>query len=109
MSVSAPIGTLFAKTKDGVVQEISEPIFGGYSNARGEISLFGKNLAFRLNLKNRTVRQQPALNPQAQMRYDAAESGEAFQYCSANFYRLSEPQIVEICTSGPFRITTRFV
>lgn len=97
-----PVGTL-------VLQEASEPIYGGYSNPRGEIALFGESLAYHVNLKNKTVRQRPGLNSQAQVRYDAAESGEAFEYCKKRFQRLSEPQIVEICAAGPFRIMPRSV
>lgn len=107
LSKTAPIGTLITKPKDSVLQGTPEPIYGGYSNARGEIALFGESLVYRVNLKNKTVRQQPALNSEAQLRYDAAAAGEAFQYCSANFRRLSAPQILEICASGPFRVAPR--
>lgn len=107
LSKTAPIGTLVTKAKDNVLQEAAEPIYGGYSNARGEIALFGESLVYRVNLKNKTVRQQPGLNSEAQLRYDAAAAGEAFQYCSANFRRLSAPQILEICASGPFRLAPR--
>jgi hypothetical protein len=107
--LTAPIGTLHTKTKDKVVTEASQAIYGGYSNARGEISLFGESHAFRVNLKNKTIRQQAALNSQAQARYDATESGEAFQYCSVEFCRLSEPQIAEICASGPFVVKPRYL
>jgi hypothetical protein len=104
-----PVGTLVTKAKDSVLPGTSEPIYGGYSNARGEISLFGESLAYRVNLKNKTIRQHPGLNSEAQMRYDAAESGEAFQYCNKPFSRLSEPEIAEICASGPFRVMPRSV
>lgn len=103
------IGTLVAKPKDKVQGEISESIVGGYSNARGELSLIGESLAYRVNLSNKTVRQQAGLNAQARVRYEAAASGEAFHYCSAKFCRLSESQIVEICASGPFRVAPRHV
>jgi hypothetical protein len=89
------------------VQDISEQILGGYENARGEISLFGEALAFRINFKNQTVRERPKLNAEAQARYDAAECGEAFQYCSKQFRRLSDDQIADICCSGTFRMTPR--
>jgi hypothetical protein len=107
--VPVPVGTLVTKAKDKILQETTEPIYGGYSNARGDIALFGDSFAYRVNLKNKTIRQQPWLNPQAQVRYDAAESGETFQYCSAQFCRLSDPQILEICASGPFRVMPRFI
>ncbi|HTZ56234.1 MAG TPA: hypothetical protein VMB20_14365 [Candidatus Acidoferrum sp.] len=104
-----PVGTLVTKAKDSVLPGTHEPIYGGYTNARGEIALFGESLAFRVNLKNKTVRQGPGLNSEAQARYDAAESGEAFEYCSKRFSRLSDPEILEICASGPFRVMPRFV
>lgn len=104
----APIAALVTKPKTGDLHE-SELIYGGYSNARGEIALFAERLVLRVNLKNKTVRQQPGLNSEAQQRYDAVEAGETFQYCSANFRRLSKPQILEICASGPFRVTPRAV
>jgi hypothetical protein len=107
--MSPIIGTLVTKANDRALLVTSEPIIGGYSNNRGEVALIGKTTAYRVNLKNKTVRPYPALNSQAQVRYDAAESGEAFQYCSAKFCRLSDPQIVEICAAGPFRIKPRFV
>jgi len=107
--ITAPVGILVTKARDTALQETSEPIYGGYSNGRGEISLFGDGLAYRVNLKNKTVQPRPGLNPQAQVRYDAAQSGEAFQYCSARFRRLSDPQIVEICAAGPFRVRPRLV
>lgn len=103
----APIGNLITKAKDNAPQHVTEPIYGGYSNARGEIALFGESLVYRVNLKNKTVRQQPALNSEAQERYDSVAAGETFQYCSANFRRLSAPQILEICASGPFRVAPR--
>ncbi len=106
---TAPVGTLVTKAKDSVLPGTSEPIYGGYSNARGEISLFGERLAYRVNLKNKSVRQHPGLNSEAKVRYDAAESGEAFHYCSKPFSRLSNPQIAEICASGPFRVMPRSV
>jgi|SRR5579863_4995643 len=103
------VGTLIATAKDKAVQPISAPIVGGYSNARGDVSLFGDSMAYRVDLKNKIVREHPGLNSEAQVRYDAAESGGAFRYCSAKFSRLSEPQIVAICASGPFRAAPRFV
>lgn len=106
---SRTIGTLIAKPKNMALSEISEPIVGGYSNARGDVSLLGESLTYRINTRNKTVRQQPGLNSQAQIRYDAAMPGGAFQYCGAKFCRLSDPEIIEICASGPFGVAPRFV
>ncbi len=105
----APIGVLniSKRAKDGFVQEPSEPIYGGYSNPRGEISLFGEGIVYRVNFKNNTVQQRPPLNPGAQARYDAADSGETFEYGGKSFCRLSNAQIIEICSSGSFRITPK--
>jgi hypothetical protein len=106
---AVPVGTLVTKGKDAVLEETAEPIYGGYSNARGEIALFGESLAYHVNLKNKTIRQRPRLNSEAQMRYDATASGEAFQYCNKHFSRLSNLEIAEICASGPFRVMPRSV
>ena len=89
--------------------ELSEPVYGGYANWRGEIVLFGKDLAYRVNLKAQTLQQRPHLNSGAQARYDATEAGNAFEYCNKSFQRLSSEQIAEICMSGQFRVTPRYV
>ena len=47
------------------LSELSEPVFGGYANARGEVVLFGEELAYRVNFKKQTVQQRPQLNPGA--------------------------------------------
>jgi hypothetical protein len=94
---------------NGAAAEAPEPIYGGYANARGEISLFGASLAYRVNFKHRTVQQRPHLNSGAKARYDAAAAGEAFQYCGVTFRRLSDAQIAEICSSGSFRVSPRFI
>mgnify|MGYP001217602133 CR=1 FL=1 len=86
-----------------------EPIFGGYENRRGEISLFGETSVYRINFKNRTVQPRPPLNHGAQARYDAARPGEAFEYGRVNFRRLDHPEIAEICSSGSFRVRPKFV
>ena len=106
MLCTSPIGILniHKKAKSGVVPEPSEPIYGGYSNARGDISLFGEGIVYRVNFKNNTVQQRPPLNPGAQARYDAAASGEAFEYGNVTFHRLSSAEIAEICSSGAFRV-----
>src|ERR1700728_3018251 len=71
------------------LSELSEPVFGGYANARGEVVLFGKELAYRVNFKKQTVQQRPQLNPGAQARYDATNAGEPFEYATKTFQRLS--------------------
>lgn len=109
LDIAVPVGTLVTKARDTVVPEKAEPIYGGYSNARGEISLFGESLAYSVNLKNKTVRQRLGLNSEAQARYDATESGDSFEYCSKRFSRLSNAEIAEICASGPFRVMPRSV
>lgn len=105
MVSGAPIGFLdiSKKTTDRVVQAVSEPIYGGYVNGRGQISLFSETLAYRLNFKHNTVQECRPLNSGAQARYDATEAGETFEYCSVSFHRLSNVQINEICSSGSFR------
>lgn len=90
-----------------LVQEPSEAIYGGYANARGEISLFGESIVYRVNFKNNTIQQRPPLNAGAQARYDAVEAGEIFQYGNVCFQRLSNAQIVEICASGSFRVVPK--
>jgi hypothetical protein len=107
-----PVATLdivSRKAKNRVVQEPSEPVYGGYANGRGEIFLFGENLVYRVNFKNQTVQQRPPLNAGAQARYDATGAGEAFEYCNVSFRRLSSAEIVEICSSGSFRITPKLL
>src|SRR5580704_16633166 len=88
--------------------ERSEPVYGGYANGRGEIVLFAKDLAYRVNFKNQILKQQPPLNVGAQARYDATEAGEDFEYGSKTFRRLSRQQITDICIAGQFRIGARF-
>jgi hypothetical protein len=103
---TTPIGVLNVnkKAKDGLVREPDESIYGGYANGRGEISLFGESIVYRVNFKNNTIQQRPPLNPGAQARYDATEAGEIFEYGNASFRRLSSAEIVEICASSSFRI-----
>ncbi|MGB8907534.1 MAG: hypothetical protein WCC84_02170 [Candidatus Cybelea sp.] len=88
--------------------ERSELVYGGYANGRGEIVLFGKDLAYGVNLKNQILKQRPPLNLGAQARYDATEPGEDFAYGNKIFRRLSFAQIIEICTGGHFRLGSRF-
>jgi hypothetical protein len=87
------------------VQESAEPIYGGYANRRGEISLFAAGIVYRVNFKNNTIAQRPPLNAGAQACYDATEAGETFEYANVTFQRLSSAQIAEICSSGWFRVT----
>jgi hypothetical protein len=85
--------------------ELSEPVYGGYANPRGEIFLFAKDgAAYRVNFKTQTLQRRPPLNPGAQERYDATEAGETFDFCNRSFRRLSHEQIVAICASHRFRI-----
>lgn len=88
--------------------EHSEPVYGGYANGRGEIVLFAKDLAYRVNFKNQILKQWPPLNVGAQARYDATEAGEDFEYGSKTFRRLSGQQITDICIAGDFRVSPRF-
>lgn len=106
MISGAPIGILdLRKTKGRDIQALSEPIYGGYANGRGQICLFGKTLVYRLNFKYNTVQERPPLNSGAQALYDATQAGETFEYCSVQFRRLSNIQVTEICSSGAFRVT----
>ncbi len=88
--------------------EHSEPVYGGYANGRGDIVLFAKDLAYRVNFKNQILKQRPPLNVGAQARYDATEAGGDFEYGNKAFHRLSSQQITEICTTGHFRVGSRF-
>jgi hypothetical protein len=108
---TAPVGVLNLnrKVSKGVVPVEPEPIFGGYTNSRGDVFLFGADLAYRVNFKNKTIQQRPRLNPGAQARYDTTAAGEPFEYCNASFRRLSAAQIMEICSSGSFSVGPRTV
>jgi hypothetical protein len=88
--------------------ERSDPVYGGYANGRGEIVLFTRDLAYRVNLKNQILKPQPPLNLGAQTRYDATEAGDDFAYGNKTFHRLSLQQITDICTACHFRITSRY-
>lgn len=88
--------------------ERSEPVYGGYENGRGEITLFAKDLAYRVNFKNCTLKERPPLNAGAKARYDATEAGEDFVYGNKTFRRLSLQQIEEICSANNFRVGSRF-
>ncbi len=108
---TAPVGVLNLNKKvaKAVVLAPPEPIYGGYANSRGEVFLFGADLAYRVNFKNKTIQQRPRLNPGAQARYDTTDAGEPFEYCKASFRRLSAAQIMEICSSGSFSIGPRSI
>jgi hypothetical protein len=88
--------------------ERSEPVYGGYMNRRGEIVLFAKDLAYRVNFKNHTLKQGPPLNVGAKERYDATEAGEDFVYANTTFRRLSIEEIEDICNGANFRVGSRF-
>jgi hypothetical protein len=85
-----------------------EAVYGGYANGRGEIVLFTKDVAYRVNFKNNILKERPPLNVGAQARYDATEDGEDFEFGAKTFRRLSRQQISDICTAGRFRIGARF-
>lgn len=107
---SSPVATLTIK---GAVRgldcpERSEAVYGGYMNKRGEIVLFAKDLAYRVNFKHHILRQRPPLNSGAKKRYDATEAGEDFVYASTTFRRLSLEQIEDICNGTDFRVGSRF-
>jgi hypothetical protein len=87
--------------------DLSDQIYGGYANGRGEIVLFGKDLAYRVDLKKHTLQLRPRLNVGAQARYDAADAGEVFHFGNKTFHRLSEQQITDVCGNGCFRVTAR--
>lgn len=106
----SPIATL---TITGAVRELncperSEPVYGGYMNRRGEVVLFAKDLAYRVNFKNHILRERPPLNSGAKVRYDATEAGEDFEYGTKTFRRLSLQQIEDICNGNNFRVGSRF-
>jgi hypothetical protein len=105
-----PVANLAIKGAVGELNclERSEPVYGGYANARGEIVLFARELAYRVNFKNQILKPRPPLNPGAQARYDATEAGEDFAYGNKIFRRLSLPEIRDICTAGIFRVGSRF-
>jgi hypothetical protein len=92
------------KGKSSLPSQTSEPIYGGYANARGHENLFAESRTYRVNSKNQTLQQQPSLNAHAQARYDAVAPGEPFLYANREFVRLSHERIAEICASGTFRL-----
>jgi len=102
----APIAVLeiARKSKNGLISQSLEPIYGGYANARGQVSLFAEGCAYGVNFKTQTLRERPSLNAGAQAHYEAAEAGEPFVYANVTFLRLSHEQIAEICASGTFRV-----
>jgi hypothetical protein len=110
MDSATPVAVLAisARTAGQNACESSEPIYGGYANGRGEVTLFAKELAYRVNFTKQTLQERPQLNAGAQQRYDAAALGEPFEFGNKTFRRLSNEQIVEICTSGRFRLTSKY-
>ncbi len=102
----APIAVLeiARKSKNGLFSQSSEPIYGGYANARGDVSLFAERCAYSVNFKSQTLRERPSLNSAAQAHYEAADAGEPFVYANVKFLRLSHERITEICASGAFRV-----
>jgi hypothetical protein len=97
-----------ADAKSAGSSDRSEPIYGGYANPRGEIFLFGRDGAYRVNLKNQVLQRRAPLNTGAQACYDATEAGEPFVYGKKTFRRLSHEQIVGICACHRFRLTAPY-
>lgn len=110
MTTAAPVAALAIKGTVGGLSspERSEPVYGGYANARGDVVLFAEDTAYHVNFKNKILKQRPPLNLGAQARYDATEAGEEFTYGNKTFRRLSLQQIEEICGTGHFRVGARF-
>ena len=106
IDAARPIATLSITTrldgKDSAM--LSEGVYGGYANQRGEVFLFTHEGAYRVNFKSQTLQRRPPLNVGAQTKYDATEAGGSFEYASKNFRRLSHEQIMEICGSHRFRL-----
>lgn len=96
-----PVDRLLVHSKNGPNYH---PIYGGYVNAKGLICLVAETWAYRMNFKRGIVHEIPLLNADAQVRFDAAQPGEAFKFCGLNFRRLAEAEIVDICLSGSFRL-----
>jgi|SRR5579883_469354 len=88
--------------------ERMEPVYGGYANGRGDVVLFGKEIAFGVNFRTQTLKQRPPLNLGAQTRYDATAPGEDFAFGNKTFRRLSHQEIADICAGGGFRVGSRF-
>lgn len=88
--------------------EATEPIFGGYANGRGAIVLFGEDVAYGVNMKKQTLQERPQLNAGAQASYDAADLGADFKYGKKTFQRLSHEQIIEICSSGQYKLRSKY-
>lgn len=93
-----------SRFNDKDAARLSEPVYGGYANERGDIFLFAREATYRVNFKSQTLQRRPPLNPGAQAKYDATEAGENFQFANKNFRRLSHEQIVGICVSHQFRL-----
>ena len=87
------------------LRNVPNPFYGGYSNPRGEIFLFAKELVFRVNLKTSVLQQRAPLNPGAQARYDATPAGDDFDYGNRTFRRLSHEIIADICGAHRFRLS----
>lgn len=107
--VSSPVAVLAIRIqgKGPSTPVLSEPVYGGYANSRGETVLFGKDQAYRVDFKKQTLQLRPPLNFGAQARYDETQAGESFEFGNKTFQRLSERQITDICESGDFRVTPK--
>lgn len=108
--ITLPVAALVirADAKSADSGDRSEPVYGGYANLRGDIFLFGKDGAYRVNLKNQVLQRRAPLNAGAQACYDATEAGEAFVYGNKTFRRLSHEQILGICACHRFRLTAPY-
>ncbi len=107
--MSSPIASLAIRItgKGPSSPALSEPVYGGYTNSRGEVVLFGKDQAYRVDFKKQALQLRPPLNFGAQARYDEVRVGESFEFGNKTFQRLSEQQIIDICESGVFRVTPK--
>lgn len=102
----SPVAALaITKSNGRVASELTEPVYGGYANPRGEIFLFAKDLVYRVNFKTHVLQRRPPLNPAAQARYDATVAGDNFEYGNRTFRRLSHEQIAEICEANRFKVS----
>jgi hypothetical protein len=95
---------LSKRVKDRLVPDSTEQVHGGYANTRGDIVLFSNETAYRLNFKNQTAQERPKLNASAQAVYDVTPAGDPFTFCNKAFQRLSLAEILDICSSGAFRV-----
>ncbi len=101
----SPVATLAisAGGSGRALSELLEPVFGGYANARGEIVLFGKELAYRVNFKKQTLQQRPQLNRVLKLGTTQRCRGQPLTRREEDVPPAGNEQIIEICTSGRFK------